>query len=116
MTENNKIYFYKEIGSAISKFRKLNKLSQEALAEKVGMSRASIVNIEKGRQFPPIHLLWQISNTLNAEIGQLIPNKDYISTDLNPSLSKIISKKEKQGVLNDNSTAYLTSFLTKQLG
>ena len=116
MTENNKIHFYKEIGSSISKFRKLNRLSQEALAEKVGMSRASIVNIEKGRQFPPIHLLWQISQLLNTDISQLIPDKVCNKSDLNPSLTKIISKKKKQGVLNNDSSAYLTSFLTKQLG
>ncbi|MBZ9731185.1 helix-turn-helix domain-containing protein [Salegentibacter sp. JZCK2] len=116
MTENNKVTFYKELGSAISNARKLRKLSQEFLAEKVGMSRASIVNIEKGRQFPPIHLVWQIAEILGINFSELIPNKDFASSDLNPSISKIISKKEKQGLLNNNSSAYLKSFLTKQLG
>jgi len=116
MTEKNKVLFYNEIGSAISNFRRLNKLSQESLAEKVGMSRASIVNIEKGRQYPPIHLLWQIAEALNLEFGELIPDKNYNSSELNASLTRIISKKEKQGELNTNSSTYLKLFLTKQLG
>lgn len=116
MTENNKVIFYKELGSGITRARKEKNLSQEMLAEKVGMSRASIVNIEKGRQYPPIHLIWQIANTLNVDIKFLIPDEDFNSSELNPSISRIIVKKEKQGLLSNNSSAYLKSFLTKQLG
>jgi len=38
-----------EIGELIRKARKGRKMTQEELAKKVGLSRATIINIEKGR-------------------------------------------------------------------
>jgi DNA-binding XRE family transcriptional regulator len=52
------------------------KLSQAQLAKRLGISRASIVNIEAGRQCAPLHLLWQIAETLNTELALLLPRHD----------------------------------------
>jgi transcriptional regulator with XRE-family HTH domain len=50
-------------------------LSQAQLAKKVGINRVSVVNIEKGRQRPPLDLLWQLAEALGIELLQLIPRK-----------------------------------------
>jgi len=44
------------------------------------MSRVSVVNIEAGRQHPPLHLLWQIAEILGTDPLLLIPRRDELST------------------------------------
>jgi transcriptional regulator with XRE-family HTH domain len=71
---------YKEIGRKIRDVRERAqpKLSQDKLAKRLGMSRASVVNIEAGRQHPPLHLLWQIADILGTDLVLLIPRRDEL--------------------------------------
>ena len=55
------------------------KMSQDKLAKRLGMSRASVVNIEAGRQHAPLHLLWQIADILGTDLTLLIPRRDDLS-------------------------------------
>ncbi|GAB3923500.1 helix-turn-helix domain-containing protein [Larkinella terrae] len=66
---------YQVVGSKISEIRREKKMSQLDLAAIVGLSRASIVNIEKGRQHPPLHLVWQLSDALDVDLFDLLPTK-----------------------------------------
>ena len=68
---------YRELGRKIREARERSgqKLSQEKLAKRLGISRASIVNIEAGRQHAPLHLLWQIAEILGTDLTFLIPLK-----------------------------------------
>lgn len=75
MTNQEKEKLYKQIGENIRVRRNEMGLTQMDFSKKVGLSRASIVNIEQGRQHPYIHLLWDISEVLNVNIQQLIPLK-----------------------------------------
>jgi transcriptional regulator with XRE-family HTH domain len=50
-------------------------LSQDKLATRLGISRASIVNIEAGRQHAPLNLLWKIAELLGVELTTLIPQR-----------------------------------------
>jgi transcriptional regulator with XRE-family HTH domain len=34
-----------------------------------------VVNIESGRQRPPVHLLWELAGALNVEIAHLLPQR-----------------------------------------
>ncbi|HMN12394.1 MAG TPA: helix-turn-helix transcriptional regulator [Bellilinea sp.] len=67
---------YRIIGERIREGRSRAQLSQARLAELLHLSRASIVNIEAGRQRPPIHLLWRIAEVLGTEAALLIPRQD----------------------------------------
>jgi transcriptional regulator with XRE-family HTH domain len=60
MLINNMDQFYQEIGSRIRNARLLSGISQEILAAQLGLTRASIINIEKGRHRPSVHLLIEI--------------------------------------------------------
>lgn len=63
------------IGEKIRQAREKISLSQTKLAEKLGISRVSIVNIEKGRQHAPVHTLWDIAEQLGVEVAELIPRQ-----------------------------------------
>jgi transcriptional regulator with XRE-family HTH domain len=64
------------IGRQITEARKGKKIKQTELAATVKMSRASIVNIEKGRQGVPIDKLYLIAYSLGKEIGFFLPEMD----------------------------------------
>ena len=76
---------YRELGRKIRQARERfgEKLSQEALAQRLGLSRASMVNIEAGRQRAPLHLLWQIAELLGTDLTMLIPTREEMLTTSN---------------------------------
>lgn len=72
MTDKNKLEFYLLLGKQLTAFRKAKDLSQAQVAKIIGMSRVSMVNIEKGRQTPPIHILWVLSKLYEVSLDELI--------------------------------------------
>jgi len=72
MIKSEKIYLYECIGERIKELRQKSGFSQEVLGKKLELSRASVVNIEKGRQQPSIHLIIDISRILNVDINQIL--------------------------------------------
>ena len=60
-------------------YRKLQKLSQEKLAEKAGASTNYIALIENGKYFPSLPMLNQIANALGVDPLDLFDKKalDY---------------------------------------
>lgn len=77
---------YIEIGKRIRAARTSAEMTQDELAEAVGMSRTSIVNIEHGRQRLLIHSLVHIANATGVPPQQLIPPEpledNHLLTDL----------------------------------
>ena len=65
--------FYQQLGANIRKFREKKKISQEALANLIGLTRTSLTNIEKGRQHPPLHKLCEIIEHLQIDISDVLP-------------------------------------------
>jgi len=86
---------YGELGRKLRQARVTQGISQERLAQQLGISRASVVNIEAGRQRAPLHLLWQFSETLGSDLSLLIPRREELlptarETTLNPGMVKQI--------------------------
>jgi transcriptional regulator with XRE-family HTH domain len=77
---------YRIVGERIRTVRQQHAppLSQAELAEQLGMSRASVVNIEAGRQRPPLHVLWQIASVLKIEPALLLPNQAEYDQEAGP--------------------------------
>src|SRR5436305_12053413 len=77
---------YKQVGQRIREARERShpKLSQDRLAKRLKLSRASIVNIEAGRQHAPLHLLWQISEVLGTDLAVLLPRHDQLLSATKP--------------------------------
>ena len=65
-TISQQLTFYPQLGENIRKYRKDRHLSQERLANLVGLTRTSLTNIEKGRQHPPLHTLCEIIEQLQS--------------------------------------------------
>ncbi len=75
MTGEEHARLYRMIGDRIREARERKDMRQPTLAAKLGLSRVSIVNIEKGRQRAPIHVLWQIAEELGIEPASLVPRQ-----------------------------------------
>jgi transcriptional regulator with XRE-family HTH domain len=73
---------YIMVGERIRATRLRREMTQAQLAEKLKLSRASIVNIEAGRQRAPLHLLWRIAEELGTEVALFIPSQaEYLDGD-----------------------------------
>ena len=65
-----------EFGRRLRHLRDEVDLSQEALAAASGLSRTSIVNIERGRQGVSLATLYNLASALGLEPRILLPNAD----------------------------------------
>jgi transcriptional regulator with XRE-family HTH domain len=89
---------YVKLGQTIRNLRKLAGKKQEELAQEIHLSRASIVNIEKGRHKPQLHVLYDLAIALNCQLTDLIPSFNEISEHLPRSLQSKLKQEEKQPV------------------
>ena len=77
------------LGKKIAELRKKNNLSQEELAEKVGVARQTISKWEIGDTTPDINQVKIISKIFNISIDELIDN------DINSVIVEKVSNTEK---------------------
>lgn len=68
----------KSIGRNIRRFRKAQKLRQEDLAERTGLSVNYVGALERGEKFPSLETFIIIANTLNVTSDMLLA--DVITT------------------------------------
>ena len=64
---------YAHIGTLIKARRKHTKLTQETLSARIGISRASLANIETGRQTLLVHQLYALATVLELSPADLLP-------------------------------------------
>lgn len=64
---------YREIGGRIRQHRERTGLSQVFVADQIGVTRASISNVEAGRQRIPLDRLYQIAATLQIPVASFLP-------------------------------------------
>lgn len=64
---------YKYIGNRVRTLREELGLTQLTLSQRLQMSRATIANLELGRQRPPLHILLKISQLFGREMSDLLP-------------------------------------------
>ena len=61
-----------ELGNRIQELRKLNKLSQTELANKINLSKSQIIRYETKGVQPPADILNKLADLLNTSIDYLI--------------------------------------------
>lgn len=61
-----------EIGAQIKKYRDAQGLSQEALAEKIFVTRQTVSNWETGKSYPDVHSLMLLGGVFNVSLDQLV--------------------------------------------
>ena len=77
------------LGKKIAELRKKNNLSQEELADKVGVARQTISKWETGDTTPDINQVKIISKIFNISIDELVDN------DINSVIVEKVSNTEK---------------------
>lgn len=103
MIESKEIQKY--LGNQIRRLRKKENLSQEQLAEKIGIATNSLSSIETGNAFMTIHTLEKILNAFNISPKELFDFPEISTDEVNMSeyikdnLEKIEKDKEKLSIL-----------------
>lgn len=90
MVDSNEIR--KILGNNIRKLRLAKGLSQEQLAEAVGLERDSISSIETGRAFTSSETLAEFANHFNVEINYLFKSNNIEETDKIVDIKKEINR------------------------
>lgn len=67
---------YKIFGTKLKELRKEDKITQEELAEKMGVSKTTIVNYENGNRKVPLEMVVKISRYFNVTVDSLLDLKD----------------------------------------
>lgn len=98
---------YQHIGSTIKHRRKALKLTQEDLAKRLIISRASLANIETGRQNVLVHQLYAFSKALDLPVSDFLislqpTNPSDKSNNLSFSLGLSAQQKEQLARLIEN--------------
>jgi transcriptional regulator with XRE-family HTH domain len=73
MTDKDLDILYNQIGQNIKELRLKKGYSQEEFADMLDLTRASIANIEGGRQRPYVHLLYDICKITEVDLIELLP-------------------------------------------
>lgn len=74
------------IGQRIKLFRQKANISQEELAVKVGISRISMSNYERGERIPPVDVFLRIAKALHISMDELLeynPKQDELTKCIN---------------------------------
>lgn len=87
-----------KFGENLRKLRKLRKISQEELAEKVGVSRQSVSKWETGDAYPEMNNILELCKIFKCNIGELVNDNmiDLDSLDEDVKMSIVKLKKEEQ--------------------
>jgi transcriptional regulator with XRE-family HTH domain len=97
---------YQEFGRLLRKSRKEAKLTQGAVAERVGLSRTSITNIEKGRQHVLLHQLFLLASAVGVEPTELLPHGSA-------ALDELLSARALRALPDEESRAFAARVLRR---
>ncbi len=106
---------YKAFGSAVSTRRKALGLTQAELAGKVKLSRASIANIESGRQNILLHHVYSLAAALDfTKVAELLPPMPQ--KPLGEGLKMTLSNQElSKQTLSQHAEAQVADLITTAL-
>ncbi len=88
---------YLEFGKLVRGHRRRIRLTQDELGRRVGLSRTSITNIEKGRQKVLLHQVFRLAESLEIAPESLLPNVPlaWAAPDIEEKLGRHLKGPEK---------------------
>lgn len=93
---------YTQLGRLVRQHRQRLRMSQHSLAEAIELSRASVANIEAGRQHIPLHQLFRLARALKVDAFTLLPRKEVSGrTATLPKIksSQTLSQREEAAIV-----------------
>lgn len=66
---------YSDVGSRVRAAREDRGVTQLTLSEKIGLTRSSVANLERGHQRIPLHILALIAEVLDVALFDLMPER-----------------------------------------
>jgi len=114
--------FYKQLGKAIANRRGAIGLKQDEVATAIGLARASLANIENGRQRILVHQLFRLVKALKLNsITDLVPQTWEFDDDKDVPQLKMLLNAEAQGsegatLLTDAQQAVVQNIVRSALG
>lgn len=78
---------YELIGNKLRGRREELRLTQAQIAERLGVTRTSITNIESGTQRVPLHVLLEIVDLLEVSLYDVLPDMSEIRTSRTVSVT-----------------------------
>ena len=91
-----KTSLYKIIGERIKSKREKLQITQHQLSDDIGISRASVSNIEVGRHQATLANLYEISHILEIDIYDLLPKYDEVILSVNSKVLDYTSHVDKE--------------------
>lgn len=90
-----------KFGENLYNLRKKQKISQEKLAEKIGVSRQSVSKWENGTAYPEMNRIFELCKIFHCKLNDLVNNNilDFDSLDKEVKMSVVKFNKEKQNKL-----------------
>lgn len=87
MESRDMTQIYKALGKAIRQQRKKHRLTQEALADRIGITPQYLSRIERGVVRPSLELIYDFSDILECSIYLLLPpslepQRGFLSEDI----------------------------------
>jgi transcriptional regulator with XRE-family HTH domain len=88
---------YKEFGRRLRNRRIDSKMTQNQVAERVGLTRTSITNIERGRQHIALHQLFLLASAVGVAPDELLPDQKAALEELVPKRALKVLDKDEEG-------------------
>jgi transcriptional regulator with XRE-family HTH domain len=91
-------------GLRLSQARRLRRISQAELGAKIGLSRASIANLENGNQGVLLHHVFACAQSLDVDVKELLPSGAEIAISASASDEAFVelSKAQLSSLLGDD--------------
>ena len=106
---------YELVGQKVERQRREAKLSQTQLAQRCGLARGSIANIESGNQRPTLHTLWSLADALKVDMRSFLPSRDeFLMSEADTAIPKITGwLKDEAGKSQNQVNSFITESLEK---
>jgi len=89
------------LGKRIKERRQILKITQQELAQAIGMTPQHISAIEQGKWAPSLTLLPRLAEELGVSVDYLVSGREGIITDIIPAIkaNKILKLKAKRALI-----------------
>jgi len=84
------------VGKAIARHRQAKDLTQEAVAEKLGIGNEAVSRIERGVVVPTIARLVELANIFQCDTSDLLMEASNRATDQAQHLDRLLSRLDGQ--------------------